>query len=101
MTSLKETQNKISALIYNYFEDKIKNLNFRGDTEFEDDIRSIIDECEEDVMELLRHCDKVIDDKIEDWEADYNESYGDQLRSYLAFREEELWDMDRRFYFTR
>jgi hypothetical protein len=101
VTSLKETQNKISALIYNYFEDKIQNLDFREDTEFEDDIRSMIDECEEDVMELLRHCDKVIDDKIEDWEADYNESYETQLNEYLAFREDELNDMDRRFYFTR
>lgn len=98
---MKETQNKISALIYNYFENKIARVNFRGDTEFEDDIRSMIDECEEDVMELLRHCDKVIDDKLEHWEAEKNLSWEDQFDEYLAFREDELNDMDRRFYFTR
>lgn len=98
---MKETQNKISALIYNYFENKIDKFNFRGDTEFEDDIRSMIDECSEDVCDFIKDLDKLIDQRLEDYEADYNDSYEAQLNNYLAFREDELNDMDRRFYFTR
>lgn len=98
---MKDTENKISALIFNYFEDKIARVNWREDTEFEDEIRTLIDECEEDVMDLLSHTDRVIDDKLEHWEAEKNLSWDDQFDEYLAFREDELNDMDRRFYFTR
>ncbi len=76
---MKELRKKISALINNYYDGKLWNVDWRGDTEFEDDIRSIIDETLETIDDLLLSTERTIDGKIEDWESDYNPSFQEEM----------------------
>lgn len=87
---MKEFKDQVSKLILDYFDKKIENVNWRNDTEFEDDIRSIIEELDEEVADIITNTSLAIDKRLEEWEADYNQSFMEELTQDQYERENEL-----------
>lgn len=64
-----ELKKKISALVWNYFEEKICGFNFYGDNYEEELVQDMIEKCEDNVCEALRHTDRDIDDELKSFDV--------------------------------
>ena len=96
---MKELDKDIRTLLEIYFDKKIKNISISD--ELKDKIWEMVDMCIEDVQDITGKTNREIDNEIEEATADYNEGYYDELTKDNAFRQGELADICREFYFTR
>lgn len=88
---MNETRKKISALIYNALEEKIARFNFGDNTLEEESVHDIIDNCAEEVDELLLSVDKKIDNILEELTADYLPSREEELAFFQRERERDFF----------
>ena len=95
----KKLSKDIETTIYMYFDKKLKDADIP--TELENDLWDRINNLVEDVTDMANDLDEHIDNEIEELEADYIESYDEELARDMAFRERELQDISRNFNFTR
>ena len=95
----KKLSKDIETTIYMYFDKKLKDADIP--TELENDLWDRINNLVEDVTDMANDLDEHIDNEIEELEADYIESYDEELTRDMAFRERELQDISRNFNFTR
>lgn len=86
---------KISKEITDYFENKIKDVNWRDDTDFKDEIQGIIDYLDELVDDAITIAAVQIDNRIEEWEADYLPTRTEEMLADMDFRENELEERSR------
>lgn len=80
---MKELKKKISALVWNYFDEKLERFNFWDDS-LEDKIEDMIDNALEDMTNILEETDRDID-----WELqEFNEQQA--RRDWVATKRAEI-----------
>lgn len=90
---MKELEKKISALVWNYFDEKLKGFNFWEDS-IEDKIEDMIDSVVEDMTDMLKETDRDIDWELEE----FNEQQA--KRDWIATKKLETkrnMELDRSF----
>ena len=96
---MKELKKQISELIYEYFDKKLENVDWRYDMSAEERVNKVIDECVKEVAEELEGYDKDVDNELELFEEYYKDdtsSYWEDLEQDNSFRERELIEEWRR-----
>lgn len=63
---MKELEKKISALVWNYFDEKLEGFNFWED-QIEDKIEDMIENAIEDMADILEETDRDIDWELEEF----------------------------------
>lgn len=86
---MKELQAEVSELILKYFDEKIKNVNWRDD-DSKEEISQIIEDLDDSVQEAITDAALTIDDKLEEWEADCLPSRYEEMCEDMMFRQDEL-----------
>lgn len=92
---LKETSKKISALIYNAFEDKIAHYNFRGNDLEEEAVHDMIEDCADEIDDILWTVDGKIDNILEELEREYLPSKDDEIAFFQRERERDFFRFNR------
>ena len=87
---MRELRKQVSKLILDSFEEKIKDVNWRNDSDFEEKIRSLIEELDDTVQEAITETSLLIDMKLEEWEADYLPSRYEMMVEDMAYRQDEI-----------
>lgn len=96
---MKELKKQISELIYEYFDKKLENVDWRYDMSAEERVNKVIDECVKEVTEELEGYDKDVDNELELFEEYYKDeasAYWEDLEQDNSFRERELIEEWRR-----
>lgn len=87
---MQELKKQVSELIVGSFEKKIENVDWRNDSEFEEKIRTIIDDLDNTVQDAITDASLMIDMKLEKWEADCVPSNYEMMVEDMAYRQDEL-----------
>jgi hypothetical protein len=87
---MRELRKQVSKLILDSFEEKIKDVNWRNDSDFEEKIRNLIEELDDTVQEAITETSLLIDMKLEEWEADYLPSRYEMMVEDMAYRQDEI-----------
>ena len=87
---MRELRKQVSKLILDSFEEKIKDVNWRNDSDFEEKIRNLIEELDDTVQEAITETSLLIDMKLEEWEADCLPSRYEMMVEDMAYRQDEI-----------
>lgn len=96
---MKELLSDIEHVIYKHFEKKLEKADLPED--LEDKLWEAVELLVSDCEDLAKETTDYIDGEIENLERDYLPSYEEQIQSYNDFRQQEIYDIDRTYNFTR
>ena len=84
--SMSELKKKISALIYNYFDNKVANFNFYGATE-KDKVAEEVEDLQEEIDDLISETEWHVDSIIENFDS--TQARKEYLQNLMIDRREE------------
>ena len=82
----------MEKLLRDYFDKKLSNYDYRGNTELQEKIEDMIDDSIEQAMEILRMTEKKVDNTLEDLEADYLPSRQQQYFDWMGAHQDTCHD---------
>jgi len=83
---MSELKKKISALIYNYFDNKVANFNFYGATE-KDKVAEEVEDLQEEIDDLISETEWHVDSIIENFDS--TQARKEYLQNLMIDRREE------------
>lgn len=82
---MKEIDNDLRQIIEMYFDKKIRNAKISDD--LKDKIWEMVDNCVEDIQDIVSTANQDIDKAIEEETAEYNDSFMDEMTADMNYRE--------------
>lgn len=85
---MKELDKELRTILEMFFDKKIKEAKLSND--LQDKIWEMVDNCVEDIQDIAAETNRDIDYAIEEEDAEYNDSFMNEMSADMNFREREL-----------
>ena len=85
---MKELDKELRTILEMFFDKKIKEAKLSND--LQDKIWEMVDNCVEDIQDIAAETNRDIDYAIEEEDAEYNDSFMNEMTADMNFREREL-----------